>query len=79
MPTALLTNSTFSNYFTAKQRHFVFTYVRVRVCVLVRVCVFECIFAALFAVGHFSLEWDFVSRAHWLATSLGTATHLRVL
>lgn len=51
------------------------------VCVLVHVCVcvFECIFAALFAVGHFSSEWDFVSRAHWLATSLGIATHLRVL
>lgn len=56
-----------------------FTYVGVCVLVRVCVCVFECIFAALFAVGHFSSEWDFVSRAHWLATSLGTATHLRVL
>lgn len=69
MPTALLTNSTFSNYFTANHRHFVFTYVSV----------FECISAAPFALGHFSSEWDFVSRAHWLATSLGTAAHLRVL
>lgn len=38
-----------------------------------------CISAALFAVGHFSLKWDFVSRAHWLALSPGSKTHLGVL
>lgn len=43
------------------------------------VCVFVFISASLFAVGHFSLEWDFVSGAHWLALGLGSKTHLGVL
>ena len=43
------------------------------------VCVSVCIPAALFAVGHFSPEWDFVSRAQWLALSPGSKTHLGVL
>lgn len=69
MPTALLTNSTFSNYFPARCRHF---------CCLC-VCVFVSVVAALFAVGHFSLEWDFVSGACWPALSLGNKSHLGVL
>ncbi len=42
-------------------------------------CLCECISAALFAVRHFSPEWDFVSRADWLALSLGSKSHLGVL
>ncbi len=70
----ILTNSTFPNYFPATHRHFV-----VYLCVCVCVCVFVFVSAALFAVGHFSPEWDFLSRAHWLALSPGSKTHLGVL
>lgn len=69
MPTVLLTSSTFSNYFWPRCRNVV-------VCLQ---CVFVCISVALFTIGHFSLEWDFVSRAHWLALSLGSETHLGLL
>lgn len=78
MPTALLTTQP-SLITSQPNRDTSCLLTWVCVCLCVCVCVFECIFAALFAGGHFSSEWDFVSRAHWLATSLGTATHLRVL
>lgn len=42
-------------------------------------CACVLISSSLFAVGHFSLELDFVSGAHWLALSLGSKTHLGVL
>lgn len=40
---------------------------------------YVCTSAALFAVGHFSSEWDYVARARWLALSLGSKSHLGVL
>lgn len=58
------------NHFPVRCRHLV-VYLYVCVCVFIS--------AALFTVGHFSPEWDFVSGAHWLALILGSKTHLEVL
>lgn len=73
MPTAIHTNSTFPNYLPARDRHFFFFFF------FTCVCFFGHISAALFAVGHFSPKWDFVSSAHRLSLSPGSKTHLGVL
>lgn len=68
MPTVILTNSPLTNYFPARRRHFV-----------VYLCVWFCVCISAALLGIFSPEWDFVSRAHWLALSPGSKTHLGVL